>query len=43
MPSRLMYLQMTFYDPSLPSLCFLIPNIEGFVVLITQKPSPSST
>lgn len=35
MPSRLMYLQMTFMT-LIAFLCFLIPNIEGFVVLITQ-------
>ena len=35
MPSRLMYLQMAFMT-LIAFLCFLIPNIEGFVVLITQ-------
>lgn len=35
MPSRLMYLQMAFMT-LVAFLCFLIPNIEGFVVLITQ-------
>lgn len=35
MPSRLMYLQMGFMTV-VAFLCFLIPNIEGFVVLITQ-------
>lgn len=35
MPSRLMYLQMTFMT-IVAFLCFLIPNIEGFVILITQ-------
>lgn len=30
-----MYLQMTFMT-LIAFLCFLIPNIEGFVVLITQ-------
>ncbi|MEC4184437.1 APC family permease [Adlercreutzia sp. R21] len=35
MPSRLMYLQMAFMT-AVAFLCFLIPNIEGFVILITQ-------
>ena len=35
MPSRLMYLQMAFMTV-IAFLCFLIPNIEGFVILITQ-------
>lgn len=35
MPSRLMYLQMAFMTV-VAFLCFLIPNIEGFVILITQ-------
>ncbi|WP_369809450.1 APC family permease [uncultured Adlercreutzia sp.] len=35
MPSRLMYLQMGFMTV-VAFLCFLIPNIEGFVILITQ-------
>lgn len=35
MPSRLMYLQMAFMT-IVAFLCFLIPNIEGFVILITQ-------
>ena len=35
MPSRLMYLQMGFMT-LIAFLCFLIPNIEGFVILITQ-------
>lgn len=35
MPSRLMYLQMAFMT-AIAFLCFLIPNIEGFVILITQ-------
>lgn len=36
MPSRLMYLQMTFMT-IIAFLVFLIPNIEGFVILITQS------
>lgn len=36
MPSRLMYLQMAFMT-IVAFLCFLIPNIEGFVILITQS------
>ncbi len=35
MPSRLMYMQMGFMT-IVAFLCFLIPNIEGFVILITQ-------
>ena len=35
MPSRLMYLQMAFMTV-VAFLCFLVPNIEGFVILITQ-------
>lgn len=35
MPSRLMYIQMGFMTV-VAFLAFLIPNIEGFVVLITQ-------
>ncbi len=35
MPSRLMYIQMGFMT-IVAFLCFLIPNIEGFVILITQ-------
>lgn len=35
MPSRLMYIQMAFMT-IVAFLCFLIPNIEGFVILITQ-------
>lgn len=35
MPSRLMYMQMGFMTV-VAFLCFLIPNIEGFVILITQ-------
>ncbi len=35
MPSRLMYIQMGFMT-IVAFLAFLIPNIEGFVVLITQ-------
>ncbi len=35
MPSRLMYIQMAFMT-IVAFLAFLIPNIEGFVVLITQ-------
>lgn len=36
MPSRLMYMQMGFMT-IVAFLCFLIPNIEGFVILITQS------
>ncbi len=35
MPSRLMYIQMGFMT-IVAFLAFLIPNIEGFVILITQ-------
>lgn len=35
MPSRLMYMQMGFMT-AVAFLVFLIPNIEGFVILITQ-------
>lgn len=35
MPSRLMYMQMGFMT-IVAFLAFLIPNIEGFVILITQ-------
>ncbi|MDJ1120985.1 APC family permease [Olsenella sp. YH-ols2217] len=36
MPSRLMYAQMGFMT-AIGFLVFLIPNIEGFVILITQS------
>lgn len=36
MPSRLMYFQMALMT-GIAFLCFLIPNIEGFVILITQS------
>lgn len=36
MPSKLMYLQMAFMTV-IAFLFFLIPNIEGFVILITQS------
>ena len=36
MPSKLMYLQMAFMT-AIAFLFFLIPNIEGFVILITQS------
>lgn len=36
MPSRLMYIQMGLMT-GIAFLCFLIPNIEGFVILITQS------
>ena len=36
MPSKLMYLQMAFMT-AVAFLFFLIPNIQGFVILITQS------